>query len=144
MGLFNIFKLFGNKRNMTKGKNGELHGEDAERYNRMWDRWAEGKIGSPFAELMTYQAEVNNGGHSQFFHNVNVRGALKKTVMELNKILPENHKRNLKLAYDTYKRCGDDYEKSDPILDKCDDFFYENEATINSILESFSKNKIIF
>lgn len=141
MGLLDIFKIF--KRRKAKSQDGGLVGEDAERYNRMWDRWAEGKIGSPLAELMTYQAEVNNGGHDQFFHNMNVRGVLQKTLAELNKILPSNHKRNLKLAYDTYKKYGDDYEKSEPILDKCDDFFYENEESINQILENCSKNKII-
>ena len=141
MGLLDIFKIF--KHRKAKSQDGGLVGEDAERYNRMWDRWAEGKIGSPIAELMTYQAEVNNGGHDQFFHNMNVRSVLQKTLAELNKILPANHKRNLKLAYDTYKKYGDDYEKSEPILDKCDDFFYENEESINQILENFSKNKII-
>ena len=141
MGLLDIFKIF--KHRKAKSQDGGLVGEDAERYNRMWDRWAEGKIGSPIAELMTYQAEVNNGGHYQFFHNMNVRSVLQKTLAELNKILPANHKRNLKLAYDTYKKYGDDYEKSEPILDKCDDFFYENEESINQILENFSKNKII-
>lgn len=141
MGFFDIFKIF--KHNKIKDKNVDLQGKEVERYNRMWDRWAEGKIGSPFAELMTYQSEVNNGGHSQFFHNMNVRGVLKKTMMELNKILPENHKRNLKFAYDTYKKCGEDYERSEPLLDKCDDFYYENEEPINNILENFANNKIV-
>lgn len=138
MGLFDIFKLSKVKRQSTS-----LVSESAERYNKMWDRWAEGKISSPLAELMTYQAEVNNGGHDQFFHNMNVRGVLTKTLAELNKILPENHKRNLKLAYNTHKKHGDDYEKSEPILDKCDDFFYENEESINQILEKHSKNQIL-
>ena len=40
------------------------------KWNKMWELWAEGKAGSPYAELMTYQSEVNNGGHSQYFSNV--------------------------------------------------------------------------
>ena len=30
----------------------------------------EGKAESPYAELMTYQGDINNGGHSQYFSNV--------------------------------------------------------------------------
>lgn len=53
MGLFNIFKK-------TK----------QQKWNKMWELWSEGKIASPYAELMTYQSEVNNGGHNQYFTNV--------------------------------------------------------------------------
>ena len=143
MGLIDIFKIFKVKKSKAKGEHGGLYGEDAERYNRMWDRWAEGKIGSPYADLMTYQAEVNNGGHMQLFDNLESRGALEKSISELYKILPVNHKKNLKIAYDAYKKCGDNYEKCAPTLDRCDDFYYENEEPINKILENFSQCKII-
>ena len=32
--------------------------------NKLWELWEEEKAASPYAELMTYQSEVNNGGHS--------------------------------------------------------------------------------
>ena len=38
--------------------------------NKLWELWEEEKAASPYAELMTYQSEVNNGGHSQYFTNV--------------------------------------------------------------------------
>jgi len=41
---------------------------DADRkWNRMWDLWVEGSAESPYSELMEYESEVNNGGHSQYF-----------------------------------------------------------------------------
>ena len=40
-----------------------------QRWNKMWDLWADGELDSPYASLMTYQSEVNNGGHDQYFFN---------------------------------------------------------------------------
>ena len=58
MGIFDIFK-----------KKKELPLE-AQQWNKMWNLWTEDKIESPYKELMTYQSEVNNGGHSQYFCNI--------------------------------------------------------------------------
>ena len=35
------------------------------KWNKLWELWAEGHIDSPYSELMTYQSEINNGGHAQ-------------------------------------------------------------------------------
>lgn len=35
--------------------------------DRLWELWEGERVDSPYAELMTYQSEINNGGHSQFF-----------------------------------------------------------------------------
>jgi len=38
-------------------------------WNKMWELWSDEQVSSPYAELMTYQSEVENGGHDQFFYN---------------------------------------------------------------------------
>lgn len=40
----------------------------------MWELWMNEKIETPYAELMTYQSEVNNGGRSQYFDNTQNNG----------------------------------------------------------------------
>ena len=54
-------RLFGKKSELT---------EEQKKWNKMWDLWANGLTDSPYAELMTYQSEVYNGGHGQYFDNV--------------------------------------------------------------------------
>ena len=56
MGLFNIFK-----------KKKVVLTEEQLKWNKIWDLWAEGEAESPYAELITYQSEINNGGHGQYF-----------------------------------------------------------------------------
>ena len=54
MGLFDLFR---------KSK-AELSDEQ-EKWNKMWNLWEENRADTPYAELMTYQSELNNGGHDQ-------------------------------------------------------------------------------
>ena len=49
MGLFDIFKK--KKVEFT---------EEQLKWNKMWELWTEGKVKSPYFELMTYQSEINN------------------------------------------------------------------------------------
>lgn len=44
--------------------------ETEQKLNALWDSWAKGKVESPYQELMTYESEVNNGGHDQYFFNL--------------------------------------------------------------------------
>ena len=106
--------------------------------NKIWDLWAEGKAKTPYAELMTYQGEINNGGHSQFFLNVSNTGDLPATVEVLLGILPEPLKSNLRRAYDSYLSTVDSDEEDEELLDECDDVFYENEEKINSLLDEYA------
>ncbi len=50
------------------------------KWNKMWELWTEGQVDSPYAELMTYQSEVNNGGHLQYFDNVSSTSDLQRDV----------------------------------------------------------------
>ena len=46
----------------------------------MWDLWVEKKAETPYAELMTYQSEVSNGGHDQYFTNTENTGDIQKEI----------------------------------------------------------------
>ena len=111
-----------------------------QKLNKMWDLWTENKAESPYSELMTYQSEVNNGGHDQYFFNVENTGNLEMEMSALEQILPEVHKENLKKAYKAYlalEENEDDAEAID-VLDQCDDMFYKNEEDINCILAEYA------
>lgn len=133
MGLFDIFK----KKNK---KEVELTIEE-QKIDKMWDLLGQGEIETPYAELMTYQSEVNNGGHDQYFFNVNNIGMLEKEVSGVEKILPPELKVNFKKAYDAFLVLEEkeDDEKAQEILAECDDIFWENEEKINQLLEEYSK-----
>lgn len=114
--------------------------DEQKRWNKMWDLWAEERAESPYAELMTYQSEVNNGGHDQYFSNMEERGVLQKEIATLEEILPENLKNNFKEAYSAYLALykNEDDEDAQDKLDDCDNHFYEYETEINKILEEYA------
>ena len=129
MGLFNIFKK----------KKIELT-EEQLKWNKMWELWTEEKVSSPYAELMTYQSEINNGGHDQYFTNVENTGNLSKEISALEQILSAELKDNLNKAYKAYLilEKNDEDEEAEEALEKCDDVFYENEEEINRLLEEYA------
>lgn len=114
--------------------------EEEKKLDKMWELWVEGQIDSPYLELMTYQAEVNNGGHDQYFLNVGNTGDLEKEMTSLYNILPVKHKNNLQEAYKAYliREEKEDDEDAEEIMEQCDDLFYENQEEINSILEEYA------
>lgn len=129
MGLFNIFK----KKKVEPR-------EDLLKWDKMWDMWTEEKAESPYAELMTYQSEINNGGHSQYFTNVENTSDLQKEMSVLETILSEELKTNLKKAYEAYLILEEkeDDEKAEEILEQCDNAFYKNEEEINITLKEYA------
>ena len=128
MGLFDFFKK----------KKVELT-EEQLKWNKMWDLWVEGKAASPYAELMTYQSEVNNGGHDQYFTNVENTGDLQKEMSALASILPQKLVSNLQKAYEAYLVSEEtEEEKAEEISELCDDLFCENEGEINRLLEAYA------
>ena len=128
MGFFDIFKK----------KKVELT-EEQLKWNKMWELWTEEKTKSPYTELMTYQSEINNGGHSQYFCNVDNVSDLKKEMSALEEILTPLLRENLQKAYkaDLILEEKED-EEAEEILDQCDDVFYENEEQINRILQEYA------
>ena len=109
------------------------------KWNKMWDLWAEEKIASPYAELMTYESEINNGGHMQFFDNVSNTSDLPQTISVLFTVLTGVLKQNLEKAYNAYLEFEDDEDTLDEILDECDNVFYDNENDVEIILKECAK-----
>ena len=129
MGLFDIFKK----------KKVELT-EEQLKWNKMWELWTEEKADSPYAELMTYQSEINNGGHDQYFTNVENISDLNKEISALEQILSAELKNNLNKAYKAYLilEKKEEDEEAEETLEQCDDVFYENEEEINRLLEEYA------
>ena len=109
--------------------------EEAEKWNKMWDLWTEEQIESPYKELMTYQSEINNGGHSQYFCNIESISNIEDELKELKSILPQNLIDNLNKAYKANQILeNEENEEAETIIEECDNIFYENENLINDLL----------
>lgn len=114
--------------------------DEQKKWNKMWELWVEGQADSPYAELMTYQSEINNGGHDQYFFNIGNTDDLQKEVAVLDGILSAKLKSNLQDAYEAYLVLDEKEadEKAEKIMEQCDDVFYENEEEINCILKEYA------
>lgn len=134
MGLIDAFKK----------KKAELSDEQ-KKWNKMWDLWASGQADSPYAELMTYQSEINNGGHDQYFVNVENTSDLRKEIAVLATILPETLQHNLQIAYQAYLESSEKGidQSADEILEKCDDDYFENEEQINRLLKAYAERIVL-
>ena len=123
MGILDIFK-----------KKEEIP-EEVQKWNKMWDLWTEEQIESPYKELMTYQSEINNGGHSQYFCNIESIINIEDELKELKSILPQNLIDNLNKAYKANQILeNEENEEAETIIEECDNTFYENENLINDLL----------
>lgn len=115
--------------------------EEERKWNLMWDMWAQGKAESPYAELMEYEGEVNNGGHSQYFFNVANCGDLNAEVEKILTILPSPLRDNLKRGYDAFSAQKDICdEDNDELFEECDNVFYENEQMLLDILKIYANS----
>ncbi len=128
MGLSDIFRKI--KAELT---------ESQKNWNRMWDLWANGNADTPYAELMTYLSEVNDGGHVQYFFNVEKTGDLQKEMSVLEAILPENLTENLQKAHWAYTVFEED-ERAEEIMEQCENTFDENAEKINQLLEEYANS----
>lgn len=114
--------------------------DEQKKWNKMWDLGTEGHADSPYAELMTYQSEVGNGGHDQYFFNIENIGDLQKELAVLDAVLPAKLRENLQNAYDAYLKLTNEEsdEQAGTILCQCDNEFYEAEEEINCILREYA------
>ncbi len=119
--------------------------EEQIKWNKMWDLWTEEKIGSPYQELMTYQSEINNGGHSQYFTNTENCGDIEKELSALYQLLSPELISNLQDAYQAYLILEekDDDKEAEETLEQCDEIYYENEEQITHLLEEFSNKMVL-
>lgn len=114
----------------------ELTVED-KKWNKMWDLWSNGEASSPYAQIMEYSAEVNNGGHAQYFSNLGDLNLLEDSIQVLLANLPELFTKKLEKAYKLYLK--DEFaRKTEKIMNKCDDIFYKNEEVINDMLKEYA------
>lgn len=110
-----------------------------QRWNKMWDMWAKGELDSPYSSLMTYQSEVINGGHDQYFFNTANCGDLQAEVTAVLALLPEVLRENLRRGYEAFAAQEDIADDANEVLfSECDDVFYANEQLINGLLEAFA------
>ena len=127
MGLFSLFQ-----------KKEELPEAD-QKWNKMWDLWVEGKAEAPYAQLMEYESEVNNGGHSQYFFNVANCGDITAEAKILLEVLPEPLFSNFRKAYEAFSGqediCNDE---NDDLFGECDRFFYDNEQSLMDVLREYA------
>lgn len=112
------------------------------KWNKMWDLWANGEIESPYAELMEYHSEINNGGHSQYFSLLTDNGDVESAISALSEILPQALTENIREAYQAHLilEQDDSDENAESTMRKCDGVFFENEHLITEILEALSLN----
>ena len=116
--------------------------EEQCKWNKMWDLWSEEKVDSPYGQLMTYQSEINNGGHDQYFTNVENTSDLQKEISVLETILPVKHRSNFQTAHKAYMALEED-ERAAETLEQCDNVFWENEDELNRILESYAATIVL-
>ena len=114
--------------------------DEQKKFNKMWDLWEREQVDSPYLELMTYYSEINNGGHYQYFTNIENRCDLKKELSNLEMILSKKMKSNLQKSYKAYLKLKEkeDDEEIEEIIENCDNIFYENEEEINKILKEYA------
>ena len=130
MGIFDIFK---------KKKVEPLTAE--ERWNRIWELWEIGDLPSPLENLLTYESEVNNGGHSQYFFNVANCGDLAVEVEAVLSMLPEPLRENLARGYAAFSEQDDiSDDVNDELFEECDDVFYEHEQLIIDMIQAVANN----
>lgn len=112
-----------------------------EKLDRMWELWEIGDLKDPCAKLMTYESEVDNGGHSQYFYNIANCGDLAAEVQAVLSMLPEPLQENLNRGYTAFAAqediCDDDNEE---LFEECDDVFYEHEQLLIDILYESAKS----
>lgn len=110
-------------------------------WNKMWDLWMDEEAVSPYAELMLYEAEVNNGGHDQFFENASNSedDELPRIVETLCSILGDTLKANLQKAYKAFTELYDDEDALSEIYEECDNVFYDNEGEVEALLKEYAR-----
>lgn len=129
-----------NKKKTTKNEN-EF---SEEKWNKMIDMWSDFELDDPIKDVLTYDAEINNGGHLQFFENCHDN--LDEMLLSLKNTLPSDIYNNLKKAYDIYASSNtnienvDDYveESSKNQFSEYDTYYYNNTDKINEILKNFA------
>lgn len=118
--------------------------EKAQRYNKVWDLWAEEKLDDPIKYLLTYDSEVQNGGHRQYFDNC-IDGKTyeerKEIFTALKEQLSKGLYQNLRSAYEVYRDAVRFNKDMSSIFEKYDEFYYGDDLTNETVhkkIEAFA------
>lgn len=128
---------------------GKKDGDDKNsKWNAMWEMWDAGEIDSPYNELLTYDSEIQNGGHLQFFLNRALRNENIFSVMSaLRETLPAGHADNVAKAYRQYCMLDIDTENDAEVMQALQDdplavfdrYYDEHEEELLDVLEAYAE-----
>ena len=134
-------------REKKKQEESNTTSSDSDNLDTLIDMWVDGKLEGPINDLLSYDGEVQNGGHLQFFENYNDN--LYDMMISLKEILPSDFYNNLEKAYGEYKKAGYEIDSVDDFvnvalegtLDDADNFYYSNDKIINKILQDYANSE---
>ena len=113
--------------------------DEARKWNLMMDLWTEEELPSPYQELITYDNEVNNGGHAQYFFNTDDCQDIKTEIETILPALPELLRENLMQGFKAFLALDDIiYDPENEVFSQCDDVFYDNEDLLIEILKQYA------
>ncbi len=131
MGLFDIFKKK------------EMKTEEEMKLDFLWEMWRQEQVDEPYNTLMTYDNELNNGGHTRFFLNIAYWGNVEKAVNNICKNLPDVLKENLQTAYSHYLvLINEENADTENKIHECDKVFYDNEHLLVEIFQNYANELI--
>lgn len=119
--------------------------KSAKQWNKIWELWSNFELDNPVKDLMTYISEINNGGHLQFFENLeNNEEDITIVLNNIKSFLPNELIENLDSAYSTHKSLNTSIETIDDYVavemenhfGKYDDILLNQEELINSIIQT--------
>lgn len=119
--------------------------KSAKQWNKIWELWSNFELDNPVKDLMTYISEINNGGHLQFFENLeNNEEDITIVLNNIKSFLPNELIENLDNAYSTHKSLNTSIETIDDYVavemenhfGKYDDILLNQEELINSIIQT--------
>ena len=117
------------------------------RWEVMWELWEAGEIPSPYNELLTYDDDMQDGGHLQYFLNRALRGENMFAVMAaLRETLPADHADNVARAYRQFCLLDIDTEDDGAVMQALDDdplsafdaWYDEHEESLLDVLEAYA------
>ena len=119
----------------TEEQNPELE----EKWYKMWQLWMNDRLESPYQEILTYENEVRNGSHLQYFNWIQEHEDFEKTInivslnLEGTVLKPIFDK-----AYKAYQELGENQSRAGEILRICDTTFAEQGDAIEEYLETIA------
>ena len=93
-----------------------------------------------FYAVTELESEVNNGGHDQYFSNIESSEKMQKQMATLETVLPAELQSNLRHARSAFQSLSEkeEDEEAEAALERCDEIFREREDEINSILNAYA------